>query len=41
LATGIDDVVATAYDTVIEERGVEYGPHLPTLVRLLEDGYFA
>ena len=26
--------------TVIEERCIEYGPHIPTLCRLLEDGYF-
>jgi hypothetical protein len=25
---------------VIEERKVEYGPHIPTLCRLLEEGHF-
>lgn len=28
-------------ETVIEQQVVEYGPYLPTLVRLLEEGYFS
>lgn len=26
------------YETVIEERVIEYGPHIPTLVKLIESG---
>ena len=29
------------YETIVEEKFVEYGPYIPTLVRLLEDGYFS
>jgi len=29
-----------SYKTIIEERTVEYGPHIPTLCDLLESGYF-
>ena len=29
------------YETIGEEKFVEYGPYIPTLVRLLEDGYFS
>jgi len=28
------------YETVVEERAVEYGPHIPTLCDLLESGHF-
>jgi transposase len=28
------------YKTVVEERVVEYGPHIPTLCDLLESGHF-
>lgn len=28
------------YETVIEETVIEYGPHIPTLCRLLEEGHF-
>lgn len=31
----------TRYKTEIVEETVEYGPHIPTLVRLLEEGYFS
>jgi transposase len=27
-------------EEVVEERVVEYGPHIPTLVKLLDEGYF-
>jgi transposase len=36
--TGAKSVVR--YETVIEERTIEYGPHIPTLCRLLEEGHF-
>jgi len=29
------------YKTVIETRTVEYGPYIPTLVKLLESGEFS
>lgn len=28
------------YRTIIVDEKIEYGPHIPTLVKLLEDGYF-
>jgi transposase len=31
----------TQYEFVIEERKVEYGPHIPTLCDLLESGHFS
>lgn len=30
----------TRFETVVEERIIEYGPHIPTLCRLLEEGHF-
>jgi transposase len=30
----------TRFETVVEEKTIEYGPHLPTLCRLLEEGHF-
>lgn len=38
-STGADS--QKLYETVMEERTVEYGAHLPTLAKLLDEGHFA
>jgi hypothetical protein len=37
----LKDIEIQQVEETVEEKVVEYGPYIPTLVRLLEEGYFS